>query len=758
MQSVSKLYTTLLSDPQCRKEHQVTIAGTVYGGSGYVTCETAHPLFAQDTISVGGTCAAEIDLVIRDPQDIPKAALMHLDTRVTANGQASEWIPKGDYHVDTRQQDNASNTLTIHGFDRMIETEQPFKLNDRWTWPMPDDEVVQHICEQCSMELDERTVIRHDYTMSMPVNATCRDILSWIGAAHGGNWIMTDAGKLRLIRLRDAVETSILVEEYGRFIQFGDTLIQIGPMDTKNINADSLKDNTNVGRRAAQITVSLKHKPVTKVVVSTSDETGFEAGTDEGETIYAYCPDGTQQMANDLLAYLGGYEYQPMQATDALLDPAAELGDGVTIENVYAILANVDITHDALYSADIGAPTQHETESEYGQFEGPATKEFKRQVREVGISIGKSLDALTVTVNDIDGRTTTIETTIDGITVTGEGGTTYIKPDSIETGSITGDKIKAGSINGDRIEAGTITGNEIKAGSIGTDELNSKYLNIGDGKFVVDDGNITISGCDITLKDYSISGMKLETDAVDNRCIGKDAVKSDQIYNGAVTAKKINARGLRIGPSDNDIQFEVTEEGQVNIKGNVKIAGSISWENVTGTDGIEKDISTAKTDAGNAKTAAEGAAGDVKKLANGTFTQPGVDVETTFISNKQIRSAEILGAKIRGGEFTNLDGSGLFVVRAVQLPDGSSSVAFQIGRDANNPDIQLMQGATSSVFRSKYIYISGNEQRSYISIGPYSGVGNPILDFKVSQKYVKVGGNKWDFSNVEVVGLTAKFG
>jgi hypothetical protein len=44
-----------------------------------------------------------------------------------------------------------------------------------------------------------------------------------IAAAHGGNWVITDEGKLRLIPLGSApAETNNLVTEHGDTITFGE--------------------------------------------------------------------------------------------------------------------------------------------------------------------------------------------------------------------------------------------------------------------------------------------------------------------------------------------------------------------------------------------------------------------------------------------------------------------------------------------------------------------------------------------------------
>ena len=55
-----------------------------------------------------------------------------------------------------------------------------------------------------------------------------RDALRDIAAAHGGNWYMSDAGKLRLVPLISfPAETNLLVTEYGSALVFGGVRILV---------------------------------------------------------------------------------------------------------------------------------------------------------------------------------------------------------------------------------------------------------------------------------------------------------------------------------------------------------------------------------------------------------------------------------------------------------------------------------------------------------------------------------------------------
>ena len=91
-------------------------------------------------------------------------------------------------------------------------------------------------------------------------------------------------------------------------------------------------DKTRVGHGVlGDFSGSKAYAPWSKVVLQVDEELSYTAGDDTGRTLTAANPFGTQQMAEDMLRRLKGSSYQPYSGTDALLDPAAELGDAVEI-------------------------------------------------------------------------------------------------------------------------------------------------------------------------------------------------------------------------------------------------------------------------------------------------------------------------------------------------------------------------------------------------------------------------------------------
>ena len=221
MQTVSALYQQIMSGEHYA-ERKINIAGTDYGEDTIVSLTTTGGLFADGTLSVGSAVSREINLSLWNiSATIPKMAKLIPYYRISNGAQTSEWIQKGVFYIDTRSID--SGLLTIHGYDDMLKAEQIWTPDQSLEFPMPMTQVVDIIANIMGVEIDARTVLNSSYTVDYPANDyTLRDVLRFIAAAHGGNWIMSDVGELWLVGLNDLpTETNYLCDEDGDWITFG---------------------------------------------------------------------------------------------------------------------------------------------------------------------------------------------------------------------------------------------------------------------------------------------------------------------------------------------------------------------------------------------------------------------------------------------------------------------------------------------------------------------------------------------------------
>ena len=212
-----------------RWETKLDIAGVEYSESDIFSLQTTAALYAHGTASIGGCVAKEIDLSILPLGEIPRMAEIRVWVRPVADGVETEWLQKGVFYIDTRETDKASGIMTIHGYDAMLKAEQTFLTETTEDdWPKPMNEVVLEIADRMGVEVDRRTIVSNTLMAGYPLELTLREMLGYIAVAHAGNWIMTDAGELRLVGLVGVPEeTFYLVTEDGSAILFGDTRILV---------------------------------------------------------------------------------------------------------------------------------------------------------------------------------------------------------------------------------------------------------------------------------------------------------------------------------------------------------------------------------------------------------------------------------------------------------------------------------------------------------------------------------------------------
>lgn len=126
-----------------------------------------------------------------------------------------------------------------------------------------------------------------------------------------------------------------------------------------------MSDVLNLRKEITGFSKSERFDVYTKVIINVTDDISYVAGNNTGRTMTLSCPWGTQAMANNLLSQMRGFSYQPFTAEGAILDPSAELGDGINVNGVYSGIYRMDTRFDSHCSTDISAPYDEEINQEY---------------------------------------------------------------------------------------------------------------------------------------------------------------------------------------------------------------------------------------------------------------------------------------------------------------------------------------------------------------------------------------------------------
>lgn len=263
-----------------------------------------------------------------------------------------------------------------------------------------------------------------------------------------------------------------------------------------------------------------KYKPISRVTLLVDDENSLTAGDDTGMEVIASCPHATQPMVNALLQTMKGYQYQAYEAGAANIDPAAELGDGVTVGGIYSPLSK--LSDDGRGYAGISSPGEAEMEDEYPA-EGYITQEFNRKIAETRSTITKTSEEIMLKVEGIDGKYTEVKTTLDGLTVTDASGTTKINGSSIKTDNL---YVAAANITG------TLTADKIQTGSIRVGDLKDGS-NYATKTYVDNNAGLSASEVDQAIETYidetSITAEKLRGRTVELLASSNQAIGSIEL-------------------------------------------------------------------------------------------------------------------------------------------------------------------------------------------------------------------------------------
>ena len=139
-------------------------------------------------------------------------------------------------------------------------------------------------------------------------------------------------------------------------------------------------DKHYVGQKLTSFSNNGEFGAISKVTLIIDDDNSISAGDNSGIEIQAECPFATQDMAEAILNEVKGYRYLAYSVESADLDPAAELGDGVTASGIYSVISQIDDNGNGYPS--FSAPGESELQDEY-PIVGPATQELQRRINAV---------------------------------------------------------------------------------------------------------------------------------------------------------------------------------------------------------------------------------------------------------------------------------------------------------------------------------------------------------------------------------------
>lgn len=358
-----------------------------------------------------------------------------------------------------------------------------------------------------------------------------------------------------------------------------------------------MSDSVFIGSRAASLDIGDIPANVTRVNINVDSNTYYTAGDDTGRTLEATCNWATQAMANAVLDMVQGVEYQPFTASDALLNPAAEIGDGVVVGGIYSVIGTADMQFNRLFTAEISAPDLDEVDDEY-PYKSLEERQYDRELARTRSLISKSSEEILLQVEgiaeDLEGQMSSISVKLDSITLDVTNGSTSstislkagdvtISSEQIQmsglvtysglsggTTTIDGACIKTGTIDADRLNlTGSITFSDLSSGV--QSDINDAQSTANSAYSLANTANNTANNTEDKVAAWSYRG----TTYIDGSKIQTGTVEASILRGGTVELLASN------GSSVGDITITSTETGIglefTTNRGGIRMTSAGNW-------------------------------------------------------------------------------------------------------------------------------------------------------------------------------------
>ena len=606
MQTTSATWKALLAGGSVWLEAVAEIGGTSYTPASAPVITRA---VMQQGLSIGNAVSATCRLDLRTTDSIPRAAEVKVKMRLTDGTTTSEWLPAGAFYVSHRQRDPVTGVLTLECYDALLKgnavlSEVPWTTGTgavmttgtgewiyfRDVWPRKMSDLLNDILMLLDVELDARTQINTGsaYVLERPEGeATINSLLGRIAAAHGGSFIITPEGKLRLVPVVSAA----------------------GATPQTAVPVAGVLNRMALGGGGTVTGIRYRAGEEDRVV---GDESGIVIDADVSAALAAA-----------VYSQLNGVTYQAYELSGALYDPAVELGDYIRAgvnDDVLSVLYSETATYGPMFSGDISAPEPGELSDEYpyiGQ-SAKALSAAKVYADKASRAAAQALDN-TLTQQEIFDRLTdggleqglALEATMPSLGAAGEK-KLYLNLDYARFGKLVADFIQGGTLTLGGLDNASGTMQVLDASGDQAALLNNGGLTVNNGYIIIansdNDRKLQLSQASMELSSYGPS----PSSTIPTWHVGFSLSNSIQSDNSLLT---------RIG-TGGEVQMTLAEDGHFVLTVNTSVTPrpyfKFGHQGVDVVGGLDAD----SIRAGNG--------------ASGTFTT--VDGKTVTVTNGIITS------------------------------------------------------------------------------------------------------------------------
>lgn len=281
----------------------------------------------------------------------------------------TQTIIVGTWYINTRAMDT-HGWVTLTCYDKMLRLDKytvkkaAKKYGVKLTYPV-DMFQVTALAEKVTglKEPPMEDTCGLAFTKDDVGELTMREALGYVAAANGVNLAANATGTAMVVLgyvsyTHDAPYISVwkggvdemesdLVDEYGEHIVFYDEDSAAMFLDLAHMA------ELDIGETLPEITAVEVSGPDDDVTWTATAEEAAAAGTTYTIDWPLSC--GSQQVANQMIAAMGYFQYTPWDARGVFLDPCIQVGDMVIVNGVETVVSEITATCGGSYVADCGA-------------------------------------------------------------------------------------------------------------------------------------------------------------------------------------------------------------------------------------------------------------------------------------------------------------------------------------------------------------------------------------------------------------------
>lgn len=362
MITTSDLYKSYVELANRELEAQAIIGGVVYGSDEVVEFTVEDMIAGGDELTIGTVIPAKLSMQLKTTSVISTNAKIVPEIRLNGSEGYTEWIPMGEFYIDSRKYQNG--VWSFECVDKLITTEQPYVSS--LTYPASMALVFEEICTILSIDSD--VVINPAFQIPYKDETiSIREMLSCIASAHGANIKLNRAGELVFVPLS----------------------ANLTPVATITASNYIRAEQTN------------PQKTYTKLqVVHNSEGDTLELGTGEADNTLKFENRFMfieQNQFNNAFSVMNGFSYVPFNISwMGRLD--LDVGDVVKIvlldgTEITSIIAINKISFKGGLLQQSSAPSKSEQQSEF-RFQGNLSKQIQQKITKdvpyYGVSFGPS--------------------------------------------------------------------------------------------------------------------------------------------------------------------------------------------------------------------------------------------------------------------------------------------------------------------------------------------------------------------------------